>query len=100
MDEHVLVAGRWTDEPVTFGRVEPLDGALLHGRPPQSLALTMTRRALPHAVPQAGSWEGPKTKCAANDDLRSGPPKPIARTGNGKNAALRRQRRGEKPCAA
>ena len=42
-------------------------------------------------MPQAGSWEGPRTKCAANDDLRSGPPKPIARTGERKNAAFKRQ---------
>src|ERR1700710_3090910 len=30
MDEHVLLAGRRLDEPVTLGRVEPLDGAFLH----------------------------------------------------------------------
>src|SRR5580698_9103030 len=30
MDEDVLVADGRLDEPVTLGRVEPLDGALLH----------------------------------------------------------------------
>src|SRR4051812_34768179 len=32
--EHVLVAAIWLDEPVAFGRVEPLDGAFLHRRSP------------------------------------------------------------------
>ena len=34
VDEHVLISGRRPDEPVALGRVEPFDGALLHGRSP------------------------------------------------------------------
>src|ERR1700722_11689469 len=30
MDEHVLIADRRLDEPITLCRVEPLDGAFLH----------------------------------------------------------------------
>src|SRR5215831_7811218 len=30
MDEHVLIPADRPDEPITLGRVEPLDGALMH----------------------------------------------------------------------
>src|SRR6185437_7067875 len=37
MDEYVLIADGRLDEPVTLGRVEPLDGALLHRLSPSFL---------------------------------------------------------------
>src|SRR5262249_24614545 len=37
VNEHILVAGRGLDEPVTLRRIEPFDGALLHRRSPKSV---------------------------------------------------------------
>src|SRR4051794_29777121 len=42
MDEHVLVSLHRLDEPITLGRVEPLDGAFLHRLSP-SLDVKKTR---------------------------------------------------------
>src|SRR5262249_28104840 len=45
VDEHVLLAGRWTDEPVALSRIEPFDGALLHRlSPSQSERLVNARK--------------------------------------------------------
>src|SRR5215470_9162620 len=32
MDEHILIASRWTNKPVALSWIEPFDGALLHRR--------------------------------------------------------------------
>src|SRR5882762_6245137 len=53
MDEHVLIAGHRLDEPITLGRVEPLDGAFLHRLSP-SLDIKKTRPRYLRATPQAG----------------------------------------------
>src|SRR6185295_11372002 len=60
MDEYVLVSSRRPDEPIALGRVEPFDGAFLHGRSPSVSMSTMTRCASLRAAPQAGSWVVPK----------------------------------------
>src|SRR5581483_1503765 len=53
MNEHVLVAGRRRDEPVAFGRIEPLDGAFLHRLSPTSFQMMMKTpvRRLPACPP-------------------------------------------------
>src|SRR4051812_26544591 len=53
MDEHVLIAGHRLDEPITLGRVEPLDGAFLHRLSP-GLDVKKTRSRDLRATPQAG----------------------------------------------
>src|SRR6266478_2546890 len=53
MDEHVLIAGHRLDEPITLGRVEPLDGAFLHRLSP-GLDVKKTRPRFLRATPQAG----------------------------------------------
>src|SRR4051812_6357997 len=53
MDEHVLVSLHRLDEPITLGRVEPLDGAFLHRLSP-SLDIKKTRPRYLRATPQAG----------------------------------------------
>src|ERR1700686_1290316 len=53
MDEHVLIAGHRLDEPITLGRVEPLDGAFLHRLSP-GLDIKKTRPRFSRATPQAG----------------------------------------------
>src|SRR5260370_2887684 len=53
MDEHVLLAGHRLDEPITLGRVEPLDGALLHRLSP-CLDIKKTRPRFSRATPQTG----------------------------------------------
>src|SRR6187200_2991974 len=53
MDEHVLIAGHRLDEPITLGRVEPLDGAFLHRLSP-GLDIKTTRPRCSRATPQAG----------------------------------------------
>src|SRR5208337_3376836 len=53
MDEHVLIAGHRLDEPITLGRVEPLDGAFLHRLSP-GLDVKKTRPRYLRATPQAG----------------------------------------------
>src|SRR4051794_15937380 len=53
MDEHVLIAGHRLDEPITLGRVEPLDGAFLHRLSP-GLDIKKTRPRILRATPQAG----------------------------------------------
>src|SRR4029077_2277706 len=42
--EHILVAGRGLDEPVALGRIEPLDGALLHRLSPKSFQMSAKTR--------------------------------------------------------
>src|ERR1700730_15478790 len=51
MDENVLVADGWLDEPITLGRVEPLDGTLRHRLSP-GLDAKKTRPRFPRATPQ------------------------------------------------
>src|SRR3954467_7369390 len=53
MDEHVLIAGHRLYEPITLGRVEPLDGAFLHRLSP-GLDVKKTRSRYLRATPQAG----------------------------------------------
>src|ERR1043166_7037062 len=53
MDEYVLIAGHRLDEPITLGRVEPIDGAFLHRLSP-GLDVKKTRSRYLHATPQAG----------------------------------------------
>src|SRR5580704_15584270 len=53
MDEHVLIADRRLDEPITLCRVEPLDGAFLHRLSPR-LDEKKTRPRFTRATPQAG----------------------------------------------
>src|SRR3954466_6732233 len=53
MDQHVLIAGHRLDEPITLGRVEPLDGAFLHRLSP-GLDVKKTRSRYLRATPQAG----------------------------------------------
>src|SRR5450756_62546 len=52
MDEHVLIADRGLDEPITLCRVEPLDGAFLHRLSP-GLDVKKTRLRILRATPQA-----------------------------------------------
>src|ERR1700693_2307714 len=56
MDEHVLIADRRLDEPITLCRVEPLDGAFLHRLSP-GLDIKKTRPRTLRATPQAGFWD-------------------------------------------
>src|SRR5947209_11962863 len=44
VNEHILVAARRLDEPVALGRIEPLDGALLHRLPPESFQMSAKTR--------------------------------------------------------
>src|SRR5262249_26140266 len=61
VDENVLIAAGWVDEPVAFGRVEPFDGALLHRLSPKSvIAAGETRNASLQAALQPGFCEDPK----------------------------------------
>src|ERR1043166_2633934 len=53
MDEHILVSLHRLDEPITLGRVEPLDGAFLHRLSP-GLDVKKTRPRFLRATPQAG----------------------------------------------
>src|SRR4051794_32559639 len=53
MDEHILVSLHRLDEPITLGRVEPLDGAFLHRLSP-GLDVKKTRSRDLRATPQAG----------------------------------------------
>jgi hypothetical protein len=53
MDKHILIAGHRLDEPITLGRVEPLDGAFLHRLSP-GLDIKKTRPRFLRATPQTG----------------------------------------------
>src|SRR6266540_6838035 len=51
VDEDVLISGRWSDEPVALGRIEPLDGALVHRLSPGLKSiLTRNRNAATRAT--------------------------------------------------
>src|SRR5664279_4340594 len=94
MDEHVLIADGRLDEPITLGRVEPLDGTLRHRLSP-ALDIKKTRPRYSRATPQAASGsllnflvakrtvERPKSDCSdiATRNLRVS--KLSAGTGNG-----------------
>src|SRR3954451_19004158 len=75
MDEHVLVSLHRLDEPITLGRVEPLDGAFLHRLSPGlDVKKTRSRYDACHAtngLPEVCSisWskrtvERPRSDCA------------------------------------
>src|SRR5215470_3553957 len=45
VNKHILVAARGLDEPVALGRIEPLDGALLHRLSPKSFQMSAKTRS-------------------------------------------------------
>src|SRR5438309_935386 len=61
MNEDVLVAGRWPNEPVAFSWIEPFDGALCIVRLLVSDASSSPNTpASLRSAPQPGVWEDPK----------------------------------------
>src|SRR5438067_10868614 len=57
MDEHVLLSDGRLDEPITLGRVEPLDGAFVHRhRLAPGLDEKKTRPRFMRATPQTDFW--------------------------------------------
>src|SRR6266566_3459126 len=88
VDEHVFVSGRWPDEPIAFGRVEPFDGAFLHGRSPGVSKSKMTPTCIAALRATSRIWEVPKKRAplgtqsgAAKNRLR-----PQKNIGNAANA--------------
>src|SRR6266513_2576088 len=87
VDEHVLVSGRWSDEPVALSRIEPLDGAFVHRRSPGlKPILTRGRTAAIRATTRL--WG--RSEAIAPRRRSAGSQNQIADRANMKNRALAR----------
>src|SRR5262249_11601997 len=87
VDEHVLVSGRWSDEPVALSRIEPFDGAFVHRRSP-SLKSNLTRRRTAATRHTPRLWE--RSEAIAPRRRSAGSQNQIAGRANTKNRALAR----------